>query len=98
RQRRRLVDEILIAGEPSLHVTRQALDSLLLLSNRPRHRQIAIGEWNADRRADADRAIEQTEQDADREYNEQGCAAGAAPARSEPSPAVPLRAHVSKPI
>ena len=96
----RLIDEILVAAESSLGVTRQAVDGLLLLTHRSRHREIAVGEWNADRRADADRPIEQAQEESNREDNEDGSTAGTAStgASSKSSPTIAVPGHIRQRI
>src|ERR1700719_720820 len=68
---RGVVEEVLVAAEPSLRVVRQGPDGLVLGPDRAGDRDVARGEWNPHGDADPHARVEQAEDDADRQDEEE---------------------------
>src|SRR6266542_1155282 len=75
RQRRRLVDEVLVSGEPALRVVRQAIDDLPLRTDRSGHRHVALGERDPHGHPETEHGVEEAQRATEEEHEDEAAAA-----------------------
>src|SRR5438132_2433663 len=61
RQRRRVVDEVLVSGEPILGVVRQTVRRLLVASDRSGYRDVGLGQGDPNRNAETEDRVEEAQ-------------------------------------
>jgi len=75
RERRRVVHEVLVSGEPVLRVGRERPCGLVLRADRSGDRDVALSEWDARGNAEAEDRVEQTQRAAKDEHEQEATAA-----------------------